>query len=63
MINVDTKSGHGAGKPTSKSIKEYTDVFCFLIKAIGLQYRKWHEEDGVNETGEKQRSSRVCVIT
>jgi len=40
MINVDTKSGHGAGKPTSKSIKEYTDVFCFLIKAIGLQYRK-----------------------
>ena len=40
MIRVDTKSGHGAGKPTSKSIEEYTDLFCFLVKSIGIQYRK-----------------------
>ena len=39
MIRVDTDAGHGAGKPTSKSIEEYTDLFCFLIKAIGIQYR------------------------
>ena len=31
MMRVDTKSGHGAGKPTSKSIEEYTDIFCFLV--------------------------------
>jgi len=40
MIRVDTKSGHGAGKPTSKSIEEYTDLFCFLVKSLGIQYRK-----------------------
>ena len=56
MIRVDTKSGHGAGKPTSKSIEEYTgtalclpfgslyctaaDLFCFLVKSLGIEYRK-----------------------
>ena len=32
----DTKSGHGAGKPTSKSIEEYTDIFCFLVHRFSL---------------------------
>jgi len=40
MIRVDTKSGHGAGKPTSKSIEEYTDLFCFLVKSLGIVYKK-----------------------
>jgi len=40
MIRVDCKSGHGAGKPTSKSIEEYTDIFCFLVRSLGLQYQK-----------------------
>jgi hypothetical protein len=40
MIRLDTKAGHGAGKPTSKSIEEYTDIFCFLIRALGIQYRQ-----------------------
>merc|ERR1719481_1899791 len=40
LIRVDCKAGHRAGKPTSKSIEEYTDLYCFLVKALGLQYRK-----------------------
>jgi len=40
MARIDTKSGHGAGKPTSKSIEEYTDIFCFLVRSLGLTYRK-----------------------
>ena len=31
LVRVDVKSGHGAGKPTTKSIEEYTDIFCFLV--------------------------------
>jgi prolyl oligopeptidase len=38
MIRVDTKSGHGAGKPTKKQIDELTDVYCFITENIGLQW-------------------------
>ncbi|XP_014251947.1 prolyl endopeptidase isoform X2 [Cimex lectularius] len=38
IIKVDTKSGHGAGKPTTKKIEECTDIICFLLKALNLQY-------------------------
>ncbi len=30
LIRVDTKSGHGLGKPTSKWIDEWADIFTFL---------------------------------
>src|SRR5690606_24197788 len=30
LIRVETKAGHGAGKPTSKIIEERADVYAFL---------------------------------
>ena len=39
MIRVETKAGHGAGKPTSKAIEEVTDVFCFLVKTLGYEFK------------------------
>ncbi|KAF5294772.1 hypothetical protein FQA39_LY00256 [Lamprigera yunnana] len=39
LIRIDTKSGHGAGKPTSKVIEEQTDMLCFMQKSLGLSYR------------------------
>uniref|UniRef100_A0A4W4H0T2 Prolyl endopeptidase n=1 Tax=Electrophorus electricus TaxID=8005 RepID=A0A4W4H0T2_ELEEL len=30
FIHVDTKSGHGAGKPTSKVIQEVADMYAFI---------------------------------
>ena len=34
LIRIDTKAGHGAGKPTSKSIDEAADILAFLVKAL-----------------------------
>ncbi|KAL1493097.1 hypothetical protein ABEB36_011224 [Hypothenemus hampei] len=38
MIRIETKAGHGAGKPTTKMIDELTDMFCFLSKSLGLKF-------------------------
>lgn len=31
LIRIETEAGHGAGKPTSKAIEEFTDLFSFLF--------------------------------
>jgi prolyl oligopeptidase len=36
LIRIETKAGHGAGKPTSKQIEERADVFAFLTKTLGM---------------------------
>lgn len=36
MIRIETKSGHGAGKPTSKRIGDVADNYAFLVKALGI---------------------------
>merc|ERR1712071_531349 len=37
MIRIETKAGHGAHKPTTKIIDEYSDVFAFLARALKLE--------------------------
>jgi prolyl oligopeptidase len=34
LIRVETKAGHGAGKPVSKMIEEDADIFSFLFKYL-----------------------------
>lgn len=36
LIRIDTKSGHGAGKPTSKQIEENADLWGFLQEQLGM---------------------------
>ena len=36
LIRVDTRSGHGAGKPTAKQIDEWADRFAFLTVALRM---------------------------
>ena len=34
LIRIETKAGHGAGKPTSKRIQEAADIFGFLMRNL-----------------------------
>jgi len=36
FIRVETRAGHGAGKPTSKLIEENADIFAFLTKELAM---------------------------
>ncbi|HEU5069133.1 MAG TPA: prolyl oligopeptidase family serine peptidase [Verrucomicrobiae bacterium] len=36
LIRIETKAGHGAGKPTTKLIEETTDILSFLAKNLGM---------------------------
>jgi prolyl oligopeptidase len=35
LIRIETKAGHGAGKPTSKQIAERADILAFTLRALG----------------------------
>ncbi len=37
LIRIETKAGHGAGKPTSKAIEEWTDQWAFLVKNLQMK--------------------------
>ncbi|MBL7075711.1 S9 family peptidase [candidate division KSB1 bacterium] len=36
LLRVETKAGHGRGKPTSKVIDEQSDIYAFLFKIFGM---------------------------
>lgn len=37
LIRIDKQAGHGAGKPTSKVIAEYTDILSFTMYHLGMK--------------------------
>ena len=36
LIRIDSKAGHGAGKPTSKVIEEAADIWSFVMYNLGM---------------------------
>jgi prolyl oligopeptidase len=39
LIRIETRAGHGSGKPTDKIIEEAADVYAFLARFTGLEVK------------------------
>jgi prolyl oligopeptidase (EC:3.4.21.26). Serine peptidase. MEROPS family S09A len=37
LIRIETKAGHGAGKPTTKMIEEAADRWAFLVRVLEME--------------------------
>jgi len=37
LIRIETKAGHGAGKPTTKIIEEAADKWAFVLRVLGIE--------------------------
>lgn len=37
LIRIETRAGHGAGKPTAKVIEDVTDRWSFLVRALDMK--------------------------
>jgi prolyl oligopeptidase len=37
LIRIETKAGHGAGKPTAKIIEEAADKWAFLVRTLNME--------------------------
>jgi prolyl oligopeptidase len=40
LIRIETKAGHGAGTPVSKTIEQYADIFGFTLYNMGIKNLK-----------------------
>ena len=37
LIRIETRAGHGAGKPTDKVVQDYADRWAFLVKNLNMR--------------------------
>ena len=40
FLSVETKAGHGDGKPTTKRIDEVSEIYTFIALSLGLNYEE-----------------------
>ena len=36
LIRIETRAGHGSGKPTDKQIEEFSDMYAFIARFTGM---------------------------
>ena len=46
LIRIDSKAGHGAGKPTSKILDEWADTYAFVYANMGQKF--WYDPNKEN---------------
>jgi prolyl oligopeptidase len=37
LLRIESKAGHGAGKPIAKLVDEWTDIYSFLFWQLGME--------------------------
>jgi prolyl oligopeptidase len=37
LLRIDSKAGHGAGKPIAKQVEDMTDIYSFLFWQLGME--------------------------
>ena len=37
LIRIETRAGHGAGRPTAKAIEEVADQWAFLVRNLKMK--------------------------
>jgi prolyl oligopeptidase len=37
LLRIESQAGHGAGKPRSKQVEEFTDLYSFLFWQLGME--------------------------
>ncbi len=48
LIRIQTKAGHGAGKPTMMQIEEYADLWSFLVKNLDVDLPESYAQAGAD---------------
>ncbi|MBI4717090.1 MAG: S9 family peptidase [Planctomycetes bacterium] len=51
LIRIQTKAGHGAGKPTSMQIDEVADQWAFLVRTLGMTVGDKADDSGTPGKG------------
>ena len=39
LIRIDSKAGHGSGKPLAKQLEEQADTYGFIMKHLGMKFK------------------------
>src|SRR5204863_3533810 len=60
LIRVETRAGHGAGKPTSKMIEETADKWAFLVRELGVEPNS--VQTGASIWRALNKPDRLCLI-
>ena len=51
LIRIQTRAGHGFGKPTAIVIQEAADIWAFLVEVLGTRAGTVHPAEGVEPAG------------